>query len=101
MAPGALGRRLVLSAARERLHAMVDRHAGRLRSELSGRVRHAMDAYARELAETMNAAQDRVETAVARATASRASAQAGAAARQRQLVEITRETRAIRDSLED
>ena len=47
--PGALGRRLVIRDAEQRLIDMADRHAGRLRSELAGRVSEAVRAYRREL----------------------------------------------------
>jgi small GTP-binding protein len=65
--PGALGRRLVVRDAEDRLVAMADRHAGRLRSELAGRVNEASRAYRRELQtaveetiEAIRAAIDRV-----------------------------------------
>jgi small GTP-binding protein len=67
MAPGAVGRRLVVRAARERLLAMADRHAGRLRSELAERVTAAVELYARELGEAVALARLDVEAAIARA----------------------------------
>jgi small GTP-binding protein len=65
--PRALGRWLVTRAARERLLAMTDRHAGRLRSALSERVREETRDYADELQAAVSAACDAIRVAVARA----------------------------------
>src|SRR5579884_2338373 len=48
--PGALGRRLVQRQAEERLRLLLDRHAGRLRSDLSARIEASVREYERELA---------------------------------------------------
>ena len=65
--PRALGRKLVTRAARERLLAMTDRHAGRLRSALTERVREETREYGDELQATVSAACDAIRVAVARA----------------------------------
>jgi GTPase Era involved in 16S rRNA processing len=65
--PGTLGRRLVLREAEERLRTMLDRHAGRLRSDLADRVRESMRQYERELAETVSEAILSVSEAARRA----------------------------------
>jgi hypothetical protein len=65
--PGALGRRLVIKAARERLLAMTDRHAGRLRSALVQRIREAAREYGDELEAAVDAACDAIRLAIARA----------------------------------
>ena len=65
--PRALGRRLVTRAARERLVAMTDRHAGRLRSALTERVREETREYGDELQAAVSAACDAIRVAVARA----------------------------------
>jgi small GTP-binding protein len=65
--PRPLGRRLVTRAARERLLAMTDRHAGRLRSALTERVREETREYGDELQAAVTAACDAIRVAVARA----------------------------------
>jgi GTPase Era involved in 16S rRNA processing len=65
--PGRLGRRLVLRQAEERLRLLLDRHAGRLRSDLAQRVRESIHDYAQELASTVRDAVSAVEAAVERA----------------------------------
>jgi small GTP-binding protein len=66
-APGWFGRRLVLRDARERLVQMVDRHAGRLRSELAGRATEASRAYRRDLAATVDESVEALRSALDRA----------------------------------
>lgn len=51
--PGELGRRMVTRDAQERLSAMADRHAGRLRSALVERVRDAVRGYQRQLSDSV------------------------------------------------
>ncbi len=69
--PGALGRRLVLRDAEQRLIEMTDRHAGRLRSELAGRVSAAAREYRRELAAAVDEAIDAIRAAIDRAAEER------------------------------
>ncbi len=66
--PGALGRRLVVRDAEQRLIEMSDRHAGRLRSELAERVSLAAREYRRELAVAVDDAIDAIRGAIDRAT---------------------------------
>jgi small GTP-binding protein len=93
--PGSAGRRLVVAAAREQLHAMIDRHAGRLRSELSGRVRVAADEYARELADLVLRASETVERALARARERREDGAAEIRARLDELALVRETARSI------
>ncbi len=79
--PGALGRRLVVRDAEQRLIDMTDRHAGRLRSELADRVWAAVHEYRRELAAAVDDAIDSISEAVNRARADRHRGQSQAAAR--------------------
>jgi small GTP-binding protein len=69
--PGALGRRLVIRDAQQRLIDMADRHAGRLRSELAGRVAEAVRDYRRELTAAVDEAVEAIRAAIDRATADR------------------------------
>jgi small GTP-binding protein len=70
--PGALGRWFVMRAARERLVAMADRHAGRLRSTLAEGVRETMHDYGDELETTVDQACAAIRTAIAVARESHA-----------------------------
>jgi small GTP-binding protein len=67
-APGLLGRRLVLRQAEQRLLLMLDRHAGRLRSDLAQRIETTIREYERELGFVVREAIASVEAAVERAT---------------------------------
>lgn len=70
-APGAFGRRLVVRDAHQRLIDLTDRHAGRLRSELSARVSVAVDDYRRELSASVRGAIDAIGAAIDRAAEDR------------------------------
>jgi GTP-binding protein EngB required for normal cell division len=67
VAPGSLGRAVVIREARSRLIAMTDRHAGRLRSELVEHARRAVRAYERELSAFVEDAIDSIRAALERA----------------------------------
>jgi small GTP-binding protein len=69
--PGVLGRRLVVRDAEQRLFAMTDRHAGRLRSELVDRVSDAGRTYRRQLAAAIEEAIDAIRGAIDRASEER------------------------------
>ncbi len=88
--PGALGRRFVVRDAEQRLIDMTDRHAGRLRSELAGRVSAAARAYRRELAAAIDDAIDTIRGAIERATADRRSGERHTRARLEELAQIER-----------
>ncbi len=88
--PGALGRRLVINDAEQRLIDMTDRHAGRLRSELAERVSAAARDYRRELAAATDAAVDTIRAAIERATADRRRGEQHTRARLHQLAQIER-----------
>jgi hypothetical protein len=90
LAPGALGRRLVVRDTEQRLVDMTDRHAGRLRSELAERVAGAARDFRRELAATVYQALDSIRAAVDRASEDRRRGQHHAEARLRELAEIER-----------
>lgn len=86
--PGALGRRLVIRDAEQRLIEMTDRHAGRLRSELAGRVADAVRDYRRELTAAVDEAVEAIRAAIERATADRRRGEQHARGRLDQLAEI-------------
>jgi small GTP-binding protein len=90
IAPGALGRRLVVRDAEQRLLDMTDRHAGRLRSELAGRIAEVARAYRRELAAAVEDAVDAIRVAIDRATDDRRGGEDHARARLDQLDQIQR-----------
>ena len=86
--PGALGRRLVIRDAEQRLIDMTDRHAGRLRSELAGRVAEAVRDYRRDLSAAVDEAVDAIRAAIERATADRRRGEQHARGRLDQLARI-------------
>jgi hypothetical protein len=86
--PGALGRRLVIRDAEQRLIDMTDRHAGRLRSELAGRVAEAVREYRRELTAAVDEAIEAIRAAIERATADRRRGEQHARERLNQLAGI-------------
>jgi small GTP-binding protein len=88
--PGALGRRLVIRDAEQRLIDMTDRHAGRLRSELAGRVAQAVRDYRRELATAVDEAVEAIRAAIERAITDRRRGEEHARGRLDQLAEIER-----------
>ena len=79
--PGPLGRRLVMSDAAQRLRAMTDRHAGRLRGELVARAKQAAADYCRRLDAAMSQTCEAVRAAIDQARQERA--RGGDAARAR------------------
>ena len=79
--PGPLGRRLVLTDAQERLRAMTDRHAGRLRGELVTRAQEAIADHRRRLDAVMLEACASVRSAIERARHERARGAGAARAR--------------------
>jgi hypothetical protein len=86
--PGALGRRLVIRDAEQRLVEMTDRHAGRLRSELAGRVADAVRDYRRELTAAVDEAVEAIRAAIERATTDRRRGEEHARARLDELAGI-------------
>lgn len=88
VAPGALGRRLVIRDAEQRLIGMADRHAGRLRSELAARVFEAARQYRLELSRAVDEAIAAIEAAIARAGDEHRSGEDGARGRLAALGEI-------------
>jgi GTP-binding protein EngB required for normal cell division len=86
--PGALGRRLVIRDAEQRLVEMTDRHAGRLRSELAQRVSAAATDYRRELAVAVDDAISAIRHAIERATEDRRRGEQHAQARIRELSRV-------------
>ena len=88
--PGALGRRLVIRDAEQRLLDMTDRHAGRLRSELADRVAAAAREYRRELASAVEDAIGAIRAAIYRATEDRRRGEQHAQGRLQQLGQIER-----------
>jgi len=86
--PGALGRRLVMREAEQRLVDMADRHAGRLRSELAGRVSAAVREYRGDLAAAVDEAIEAIRGAIERAVADQRRGEQYAHARLEQLARI-------------
>ena len=83
--------------AEQRLIDMTDRHAGRLRSELAGRVAEAVRDYRRELSAAVDEAVDAIRAAIERATADRRRGEQHARGRLDQLARIERAMRAARE----
>jgi GTPase Era involved in 16S rRNA processing len=71
-APGPLGRRLVIADARQRLVAMTDRHAGRLRAEIVLRVNESTAEHRRALDLAMRETCSAIRDAIADAMRERA-----------------------------
>jgi signal recognition particle receptor subunit beta len=90
VAPGSLGRRLVIRDAGQRLIEMTDRHAGRLRSELVSRVTDAVHEYRRELVIAVDEAVEAIRAAIERAGTDRRRGQEYARARLDELARIQR-----------
>jgi len=88
--PGALGRRLVVRDAEQRLIEMTDRHAGRLRSQLADRVSAAARDYRRELAAAVDEAIAAIRRAIDRAVEDRRRGEEHARARLEELAQIAR-----------
>jgi ribosome biogenesis GTPase A len=88
--PGALGRRLVMREAEQRLVDMADRHAGRLRSELVGRVADAVREYRRDLSAAVDEAIEAIRAAIERAGVDRRRGERHARARLEQLAQLER-----------
>jgi hypothetical protein len=84
-----------MRSARERLLAMTDRHAGRLRSTLTEGVREATRDYADELERTVELACAAIRMAIARARESHAEADDLAQARLRDLATQQERCRAL------
>ena len=91
VAPGMLGRRLVVRDAEQRLIDMTDRHAGRLRSELADRATSAAHEYRRDLTTAVDEAVEAIRAAVDRATEDRRRGQRTADARLEKLSQIERD----------
>ena len=87
--PGAFGRRLVVRDAETRLIEMTDRHAGRLRSELSDRVAAAEREYRRELGTSIDDAIAAIDAAINRAADERRAGEQPARDRLEELGRIT------------
>jgi small GTP-binding protein len=88
--PGALGRRLVVRDAEQRLIEMTDRHAGRLRSELAERVTEEVRGYRRELQAAVGQAVDAIRAAIERAKTERERGESRSRERREQLTAIER-----------
>lgn len=88
--PGALGRRLVIRDAEQRLVEMTDRHAGRLRSELAERASAAAREYRRDLIRVVDEAIDAIRSAIDRAAEDRRRGEQHARARLDELARIER-----------
>jgi len=94
-APGAIGRRLVVRDAERRLLEMTDRHAGRLRSELVGRVAQAARGYRRDLDAAVEDAIAAIRVAIDRAADDRRRGERHAQVRLEQLAQIERRSQTL------
>jgi hypothetical protein len=97
--PGLLGRRLVLRQAEERLLLLLNRHAGRLRSDLAARIEESIREYARELGSTVQEAVAAVEAAVERAAGEQRGGRARVDARLAELREVERRVSQLRATI--
>ena len=100
VAPGALGRKLVVRDAEQRLIEMTDRHAGRLRSELAERVSDSAREYRRELAARVDEAIDAIRAAIDRAVDEQRRGEDHARARLRELARVERRSEQIAVNLD-
>lgn len=98
--PGALGRRMVVRDAEQRLIDMTDRHAGRLRSELAARVSDAAREYRRELAAAVEEAIGAIRAAIDRAIEDRRQGERHARERLERLAEVERRSERLAADLE-
>jgi GTPase SAR1 family protein len=98
--PGALGRRLVIRDAEQRLVDMTDRHAGRLRSELADRAGAAGRQYRRELAGAVDGPIDAIRGAVDRAGDERRRGQQHARLRLDQLAQTAARCERLADAFD-
>ena len=99
-APGPLGRRLVVHEAERRLIEMADRHAGRLRSELAGRVTDAGRQYRRELTAAVDEVIEAIRAAIDRARRDRRLGEEHARTRLDELARIERRCEQVATDLE-
>jgi hypothetical protein len=99
--PGALGRRLVQRQAEERLRLLLDRHAGRLRSDLAARIEASVREYERELAFVVREAIASVAAAVERASHQQRSGRLHISARLDELQRVERRLSELHAQLED
>ena len=99
LVPGALGRRLVVRDAEQRLIDMTDRHAGRLRSELAERVARTTGDYRRELETAVDEAAAAIRAAIDRAHEERSRGEQRAVGRLRALAEIEQRCDALGKAL--
>ena len=99
--PGALGRRLVQHQAEERLRLLLDRHAGRLRSDLASRIEASVREYERELAFVVREAIASVEAAVERAGHEHRSGRLHVSARLDELQRVERRVSELQTQLAD
>jgi len=97
--PGALGRRLIQRQAEERLRLVLDRHAGRLRSDLAARIEASVREYERELAFVVREAITSVEAAVKRASREQRSGRLHVSARLDELQRVERRVAELREAL--
>jgi small GTP-binding protein len=99
--PGALGRRLIQRQAEERLRLLLDRHAGRLRSDLAARIEASVREYERELAFVVGEAIASVEAAVERASREQRSGRLHVSARLDELQRVERRVCELQAQLGD
>jgi small GTP-binding protein len=99
-APGPFGRRLVARQAEARLLMLLDRHAGRLRSDLAERIRTSIRDYERDLGFVVGEAIASVEGAVERATREQRSGRLRVSARLDELQRVEGRIRELETTLQ-
>jgi hypothetical protein len=97
--PGALGRRMAVRDAEDRLLQMADRHAGRLRSALVERVHEAVTRYQRELSALVEQAVEAIEAAVQRAATQRSQGEPEVRRRRGELERLRRRAESLAEEL--
>jgi GTP-binding protein EngB required for normal cell division len=97
--PGALGRRMALRDAEDRLLGMADRHAGRLRSALVDRVHEAVTRYQGELSALVEQTVEAIEAAVKRVAEQRSQGEPEVRRRQGELDRLRRRAESLAGEL--
>jgi GTP-binding protein EngB required for normal cell division len=97
--PGALGRRMALRDAEDRLLGMADRHAGRLRSALVEHVDEAVTRYQRELSALVEQTVQAIEATVERVARQRSQGEPEVRRRQLELDGLRRRAESLADEL--
>jgi GTPase SAR1 family protein len=99
--PGRIGRQLVRRDAEQRLLGLVDRHAGRLRSDLSERVRESVREHEKQRSFLVDEAIESIRTAIERATRQQRAGELQWSERRAELESIARRAGELSAALEE